>query len=337
MAYGKSKDLAKRTQSDKVLRYKAFKIASDSKYDGYQRGLASMVYKFFDKMSKQSGITNEFNYQLANELHKPIIRKLKKKKVYSSFKDNIWDVDLADMQSLSRYNKGFKYLLCAINLFSKYAWVISIKDKKGASIVNAFKKIISKRKQNKTWVDQRSEFYNNIFKDFLKINNIKMYSTFNESKSLVAERFIKTLKNKIFKHMTAISKNVYIDVLDDIVNKYNNTVHKTIKMKPIDVTNDSYVEYNQDFNKKGPKFKVGDHVRISKYKNIFAKGYVPNWSEEVFIVDEIKNTVPWTYTINDLNGEKVIGTFYEKELQKTNQKEFRIEKVVKRKGDKLYV
>ena len=130
--------------------------------------------------------------------------------------------------------------------------------------------------------------------------------------------------------MTAISKNVYIDVLNDIVNKYNNTVHRTIKMKPIDVTGDSYVEYNKDFNKKGPKFKVNDHVRISKYKNIFAKGYVPNWSEEVFVVNEIKNTVPWTYTINDSNGEKVIGTFYEKELQKTNQKEFRIEKVLKK-------
>ena len=106
-------------------------------------------------------------------------------------------------------------------------------------------------------------------------------------------------------------------------------------MKPIDVTDDSFAEYNEDFNKKGSKFKVNDHVRISKYKNIFAKGYVPNWSEEVFIVNEI--TVPWTYTISDLNGEKVIGTFYEKELQKTNQKVSRIEKVLKRKGDKLYV
>ena len=164
-----------------------------------------------------------------------------------------------------------------------------------------------------------------------------MYSTFNEGKSVVAERFIRTLKNKIFKHMTAISKNVYFDVLDDIVNKYNNTVHRTIKMKPIDVTNDSYTEYNLESNKRNPKFKVGDHVRISKYKKFFAKGYVPNWSEEVFIVNKIKNTVPWTYAISDLNGEKIIGSFYEKELQKTNQKEYRIEKVLKRKGDQLYV
>ena len=148
MAHGKLKDLAKRTQSDKVLRDKAFKIGSDPKYDGYQRGLASMVY---------------------------------------------------------RNNKGIKYLLCPIDLFSKYAWVVPLKDKRGISIVNAFQKIISKgRKPNKIWVDQGSEFYNKSFKDFLKINNIEMYSTYNEGKYVVAERFIRTLKNKIFKHMTDV-------------------------------------------------------------------------------------------------------------------------------------
>ena len=145
-----------------------------------------------------------------------------------------------------------------------------------------------------------------------------MYSIHNEGRSIIAEGFVRTLKNKIFKHMTAISKNVCFDVLDDIVNKYNNTVHRTIKMKPIDVTDDSFAEYNEESNKRNPKFKVGDHVRISKYKNIFTKGYTPNWSEEVFIISKIKNTVPWTYAINDLNGEQIIGTFCEKELQKTN-------------------
>ena len=156
-------------------------------------------------------------------------------------------VDLAEMQSLSKYNKGIKNLLCTIDLFSKYAWVVPIKDKKGVSIVNAFQKIIPEERK---WVDQGSEFFNNSFKDFLKINNIEMYSRYNEGKSVVAEIFIRTLKNKIFKHMTAISKNLYFDVLDDIVNKYNNTIHKNIKMKLIDVTDDSYAEYNEDFNKK---------------------------------------------------------------------------------------
>ena len=152
---------------------------------------------------------------------------------------------------MSKFNKGIKYLLCAIDLFSKHAWVIPINDKKGTSIVNALKKIVLKgqRKPNKIWVDQGSEFYNQSFKDFKKIRNIGMYSTCNEGKSAVAERFIRTLKNKIYEHMTTFSNNAYIDVLNDIVNKYNNTVHRTIKMKPIDVTNDSYVEYNKDSNK----------------------------------------------------------------------------------------
>ena len=126
-----------------------------------------------------------------------------------------------------------------------------------------------------------------------------MYSTYKEGKSVVAERFIRTLKNKMFKHMTAVSKNVYFVVLDDIVNKYNNTVQRTIKEKPIDVISDSYAEYNQDSNEKDPKYKVGDDVKISKYKNIFAKGYTQNWSEKVFVVSKIKDTIPWTYVISD--------------------------------------
>ena len=269
MAYGKTKDLVKRAQSDKVLTSKAFKTASDPKYDGYERGLASMGYNFFDKKStllnksSGSGIVNEPNYKLANELHKPIIRKFQKRKSLFIFRDNIWGVDLADMQSLSKYNKGDKYLMCAIDLFSKYAWVVPLKDKKGNSIDISFQKIISEgRKPNNIWFDHSSEFYNNSFKYFLKIDNIEMYSTYNEEKFVVAERFIRTLKNKIIKHMTDISKNVYFDAVDDFVNKYNNTFHKAIKMKPIGVTDDSYAEYNEDFNKKGPKFKFGDHVRI---------------------------------------------------------------------------
>ena len=135
--------------------------------------------------------------------------------------------------------------------------------------------------------------------------------------------------------MKSISKNVYNDKLDDIVNKYNNTYHTTIKMKPIDVKDNTYVNIDKEVNEKDLKFKVGDHVRISKYKNIFAKGYTPNCSEERFVIKKV-NTVPWTYDINDLNGEEITGTFYKKELQKTNQ-EFRIEKVIKKKGDKIYV
>ena len=147
-----------------------------------------------------------------------------------------------------------------------------------------------------------------------------MYSTYYKGKSVVADRFIRTLKNIIFKHMTAISRNVYLDVLDDIVDIYNNTVHKTIKTKPVDVTDHCCTEYNENSNKKDAKFKVSDHVRLSKHKNIFAKVYAPNWSEEVFVVSKIKNTVLWTYVINDLNGEEITGSFYEKEFKKLVKK-----------------
>ena len=321
-AYADHKDLINRTKADKVLKDKAYDIASNPEYHGYQRGLASMVYKFFDKKStagptslertgggfkKLKNTIKSNSLILADELHKPIIRNFNKRKVYSQFKDNIWGVDLADMLSLSRKNKAIKYLLCAIDLYSKYAFVIPLKDKKGISIVNAFDKMIkqSNRKPNKIWVDQGGEFYNNVFEKWLSDNDINMYSTYNESKSVVAKRFIRTLKNKLYKHMTATGKNVYYDVLDDVVNKYNNTKHSTIKMKPIDVGDNNKRVYIDEHNEKDRRFKVGD------------KGYTPNWSKEIFIVDKINDTVPYTYNLKDLNDEEIIGSFYDKELQKT--------------------
>ena len=187
-AYSDSKDLIKRT--------------------------ASMVYKFFD--SKVSGSGAKLipqNEQLANELHKPIIRKFEKRKVYSTFKDNIWGVDLADMQLLSKYNKGIRFLLCVIDIFSKYAWVVPLKDKKGISIVKAFQSILkqSNRKPNKIWVDKGSEFYNAYFKKLLRDNDVVMYSTHNEGKSVVAERFIRIIKRKIYKYMKKQKMCILID------------------------------------------------------------------------------------------------------------------------------
>ena len=220
-AYAKNKYLENRLISDQKLRNSAYDITSNPKYHGYQRGLASMVYKFFDSkvapldkktMSGKGNVKStaepsalarsslermENNKILAEELHKPVIKKSNKRKVYSQFRDNIWGVDLADTQSLSKKNKGIKYRLCAIDLFSKYAFLVPLKDKKGISIVNAFNKIIkqSNRKPNKIWVDQGSGFYNHNFKKWLSDNDIIMYSTFSEGKSVAAERFIRTLKN----------------------------------------------------------------------------------------------------------------------------------------------
>ena len=226
-------------------------------------------------------------------------------------------------------------MLCVIDIFSKYAWVVPLKDKKGVSVVNAFQKILneSDRKPNKIWLDKGSEFYNSSFKKWLKDNDIEMYLINNEGRSVVAERFIRTLKTKIYKYLTSVLKNVDIDKSDDIVGEYNNTYHRTTKVKRVDVKDTTYMDCKKEVNDKDLESKVGDHVRISKYKNIFTKGYTPNWSEEIFVIKNVKNTVLWTNAINDLNGEEIIGTFYEKELQKTYQQEFRIQKVIKRKGD----
>ena len=205
-------------------------------------------------------------------------------------------------------------------MYSKYAFVIPLKYKNGISVTNGFNKIIkqSNRKPNKIWVDQGGEFYNNFFKKWLSDNDIIVYSTYNEGKSVVAERFIRTLKSKLYKHMTAIGRNAYYDVLDDVVNKYNNTKHSIIKMKPINVIdNNNKIVYIDEHNEKRSRFKIGDRVRISKFKNIFTKGYTPNWSSEIFIVDKVNGTVPYTYNLKDLNDEETLGSFYDRELQKT--------------------
>ena len=205
-------------------------------------------------------------------------------------------------------------------MYSKYAFVIPLKYKNGISVTNGFNKIIkqSNRKPSKIWVDQGGEFYNNFFKKWLSDNDIIVYSTYNEGKSVVAERFIRTLKIKLYKHMTAIGRNAYYDVLDDVVNKYNNTKHSIIKMKPINVIdNNNKIVYIDEHNEKRSRFKIRDRVRISKFKNIFTKGYTPNWSSEIFIVDKVNGTVPYTYNLKDLNDEETLGSFYDRELQKT--------------------
>ena len=171
----------------------------------------------------------------------------------------------------------------------------SLERKKGIIITDGFQKFLdeSNRKRNKIWLGKGSKLYNRPMKLWLEKNGIERYSMHNAGKSVIAEIFIRTLKNKIYKYMTSISKTVYIDKLDDIVNKYNNT-YSTIKMKPVDVKSNTYIDFSKEVNDKNPKSKIADNVRISKYKNVFTKGYNPNWSEEVFVIKKVKNTVPWT-------------------------------------------
>ena len=174
------------------------------------------------------------------------------------------------MQLISKFNNRFRFLLCIIDIFSKYAWVVPLKDKQGVSIVDAFQKILNKpgRNPNKISVDKGSDFYNNYFKKWLKDNDNEMYSIYNKGKSVVAERFIRTLKTKIYKYMTSVSKNVYIDKLGDIVNEYSNTYHRTMKMKPVDIT---YIDFEKEVNNKDPKFKIGDHVKFLNTKIFLLK------------------------------------------------------------------
>ena len=239
-----------------------------------KEGLLLWFTNFLINKTAGSGIKMNANKErLAEELHKQIVRKCEKRTVYSGFKDNIWSADLADMQLISKFNKGFRFLLCVIDIFSKYAWVVPLKDKKGVSIVDAFQKILndSNRKPNKIWVDKGSEFYNSSFKKWLKDNDIEMCSIHDEGRSVVAESFIRTLNTKIYKYITSISKNIYIDKLSYIVNECNNPYHRTIKVKSVYV-DDTYIDFKKEVNDKDPKFTVDDNVRISKYKNNFAKG-----------------------------------------------------------------
>ena len=169
------------------------------------------------------------------------------------------------MQLISKFNKGFRFLLYLNDIYSKYAWFMPLKDKKGITITNSFQKVLdeSNRKPNKAWLDKGSEFYDRSIKSWLEKNDVEIYSTRNEAKSVIAERFIRTLKNKIYKYMISVSKNVYVDKLDNVVNKYNNKYHSSIKIRPVDVKSNTYIDSSKEINNKSPKFENSGTVRIS--------------------------------------------------------------------------
>ena len=256
--------------------------------------------------------------------------------------NEIWAADLADMRALSDENDGFNYLLLVIDIFNKYGWIVPLKNKSSGVIVEALKGIFkdSGRRPKKLWTDKGREFFNKDVRDL-----IYLYATENEEKSSIAERWIRTIKEKMFKYFTDYKTNRYIDVLPDLVEDYNNTVHSSTKLTPVEASK----EENQlkvwrnlypdryKTSRLNPKFSVGDEVRITKKKKVFEKGYTTRWTEEIFTIKEIRETNPITYKLEDLQGEEIKGTFYEPELQKTEQQIFRIEKVIKKEKGKSLV
>ena len=246
-------------------------------------------------------MSSDWSQQLAEELHKPITKNFRKRRVISFGIDKIWAADLVEMQKFSKWNKGIKYLLMVIDVFSKYGWIVPLKDKKTESVSSAFDETLKKNKREPEmlWTDKGSEFVSKHFKDFLKKNKIELYHTENEEKSSIVERWNRTMKNKMWKMFSANNNTVYWDKLDKLVDDYNNTKHSGVKMTPTEASekeNEEKVFANLYgdliyLKPKKPKFSIGDKVRISKYKRrVFDKRYTPNWSEEVFVIDEIRTS-----------------------------------------------
>ena len=220
------------------------------------------------------------------------------------------------MQQYFKQNNGFKYLLTVIDIYSKWAWIIPLKTKSSNSIINAFMLLFKDRIPKKLWTDSGKEFLNKEFKQFLTSHNVDMYQTFNEGKAVVIERFNRTIKEKMWRYFTEHNTKQYIDILPKLVTEYNNTYHSTIKMTPSEGTKNKII-YIHDTHKDKPRLKVGDRVRIYKYKKHFEKGYETNWTKEIFVIDKIINTNPITYKIKDLNDEEITGSFYLNELNKS--------------------
>ena len=297
---------------------------------------------------QQFGLSVNPNEILSQELHKPKRVNFERRRVISNHIDHIWGIDLITMIKYSKQNNNYKYILTVIDFFSKYSWCYPLKNKNYNEIINSFKDIFkkSKRKPKMIQSDEGSEFTNKQVQKFFNDNNIKWYHTYNRDiKCSICERFNRTILNKIYKNFTLNNNTIWIKDLNKLVKEYNSSYHRTIKMKPVDASkksNENIVRKNYNFeiitNKK--KFKIGDKVRISLLKNTFEKGYTSNWSEQIYVIYDIKSSNVHYYYLKDLNGEKLDGTFYQEELLKTNIKEhdlYIIEKIIKKVGNKYLV
>ena len=299
--------------------------------------------------TKKSEIKNWLSSQLTYSLHKPVRKFFKRNRIIVSYINQQFQIDLADMSNLSRNNNGFKYIFTCIDLFSKYAWAIPVKDKKSESIIKCLNIVFEQRKPHRIQSDKGLEFNNSKVKRLFKSNNINYFVTQNEDiKCSIVERFNRTLKSKLYKYMTFKNTKKYVDCLDKVMKSYNNSIHRKTKMKPINVNLDNQKQVFQNLydgktlreilkDKIKGKIKKGSNIRISKSKNKFSRGYNVGWSDEIFTINKrIKNKIP-LYSIKDRKGENIEGKFYPQEVQKvkiTPESTYRIEKVLRKRKNR---
>lgn len=286
--------------------------------------------------------------QVVKEIHRPARRNFQRRSVILKGINDLWQADLMDMKSLKKYNNGYAYILTIIDCFTKFAWALPLKTKSKQEVVERFNIIIqTSGPPNNLQTDRGTEFYNKPFQELMDKLGINHYSTYSTKKASIVERLIRTLKNKLHASFSYNGNYKWVGkCLENVLHSYNNTTHSITKYRPVDVNTDSenIVKYNIiKFNNKRTKlskknFKIGDSVRISKYKSSFDKGYTPNWSTEIFTINAVNKTAPVTYHIQDQRQQPISGSFYQEELQKTNNPNvYLIEKVIRKKGDKLFV
>ena len=283
---------------------------------------------------------------IAVELHRPARKNYTRRRVVMRGLDETWQADLVDMSAYARYNNGYKYLLTIIDIFSKYAWVIPTRTKSGKDVTDAMISVFKKgRVPRKLHVDRGKEFYNHEFKALMQRYDITLYSTFSNLKASICERFNRTLKGKMWKQFSLRGTYKWMDIVNDLLLDYNNTKHRTIGMKPKDVTTRNSANLLRNVygrlrvnRTRKIKFKVGEKVRISKYKHVFEKGYTPNWTTEIFTISEVKNTDPVTYKLIDYQNQPIEGGFYQEELTKVKYPDaYLVEKVLRKRGNKVFV
>lgn len=285
---------------------------------------------------------------IVNEIHRSARKNFPRRSYQMRGIDDTFQADLVEMIPHSKLNNGYKYILMVIDVFSKFAWTVPLKNKTGKEVTNAMKSIFIKdgRIPKNLHTDQGKEFYNSFFQELMKEYNINHYSTYSKMKASIVERFNRTLLTKLWKIFSLQGSYKWFNILKSVTNTYNNTYHRTIKMKPSevdsknsdDILRNSYRKNNTLNMNYKLKFKVNDFVRISKFKSIFEKGYTPSWSTEIFQIYKIQFNKPVTYLLQDSTGQKISGSFYEQELMKTDYPTiYLVEKILRRKGDKLYV